>query len=98
MDQPPFFLGARRFRSDGVPGAHRDRPTTTAARVGLASLVSIRTDPARLIGRTRVGPAERGNGSAVRAGSSGCPDRSASPYPQAAGNVPARSEATPLTA
>jgi hypothetical protein len=34
-------------------GAHRDRPSTTAARVGLASLVSIRADPARLIAPAR---------------------------------------------
>src|SRR5262249_33611639 len=43
-------------------GAHRDRPSATVAFVGLASLLSTRADPARLIGRTRVDPAERGNG------------------------------------
>src|SRR5262249_15230912 len=33
-------------------GAHRDRPSTTTVLVDLASLLSTRADPARLIGRT----------------------------------------------
>jgi hypothetical protein len=38
-------------------GAHTDRPSTTAVLVGLASLLSTRVDPARLIGLSRIGPA-----------------------------------------
>jgi hypothetical protein len=38
-------------------GAHRDRPSTTAVLVGLASVLSAHADPARLIGLSRIGPA-----------------------------------------